>query len=43
MGVEILTQHRVEKLMNIASTLAMASQLKSDITVWAAGVKHRRY
>ncbi|MCU0188908.1 FAD-dependent oxidoreductase, partial [Citrobacter freundii] len=39
MGVEILTQHRVEKIDKHCIYFSNGNQLKSDITVWAAGVK----
>jgi len=39
MGVEILTKHRVEKIDEHCIYFSNGNQLKSDITVWAAGVK----
>lgn len=39
MGIEILTQHRVEKVDKHCIYFSNGNQLTSDITVWAAGVK----
>ena len=39
MGIEVLTKHRVEKIDEHSIYFSNGDQLKSDITVWAAGVK----